>query len=350
MTEIKNKTDTYIRNILFPLTFIFPMLFSMGVCSGIGILRAAFSAVVLSLFIDRVENKAFMPSLLNYLVISFVFTVYGSIATTISLAVAGVVLCFGYKINKYTEKLRDTSIISGIMLGTAIATTVLQTTNYFGIGATGNTVREMISSYVSLGFHGNWRGVLYGTIAMVVMITFPRKFKSLTKTVSPVFIALILTVVLNLWLNPSDMITAINEAGGFTISYDTNISLIGATISILLGIVIGLSNIHSVSQEECTKKDYITAGIINIVLSPFICFVPKKISNSVIKNIPGAIILAALIFIFKDLLVRVPVHTCAVIIIVTAWENVKWRNVRNAFGRLQSIILFLIPIALMMLI
>lgn len=347
MTEIRTKTDTYIKKFLFPLTFIFPMLFSMGVCSEIGILRAAFSAVILSLFIDSTDSKALMPSLLNFLIIAYVFGVYGSIAAAISLAIAGLTLCFGYKI---AEKIENSSVISGIMLGTAIATTVLQTTNYFGIGATGNTVREMISAYVSLGFHGNWRGVLYGTIVLVIMITFPRKFKTLSKTVSPMIIAILLTLLLNLLLNPSDMITAINEAGEFIYNYDTDISLSGAIVSVLLGIVIGLSNVYSVSQTECSKKDYISAGILNIALSPLICFVPKKISNSIVKNIPGAVFLAALIFIFKDILARVPVHSCAVIIIVSVWENVKWRNVKNAFGNLESVILLLIPIAFMMLI
>lgn len=350
MSELKIKDNKYISSILFPLTFIFPMLFSMGVCSGIGTLRAAVSAVILSLFMEKFESKSFMPSLFNFLIIAFLFNIYGSIAPTIALAVAGIVLCFGYKTDKFSKKFGESSIISGIMLATAISTTVLQTTNYFGIGANGNTVREMISSYVSLGFHGNWRGVLYGTIVLVIMITFPRKFKTLTKTVSPMIIALIITVVLNFWLNPSDMITSINEAGKFAYNYQSNISLIGFIASVLLGLVIGLSEIYSVSQEECSKKDFVTAGIVNIFLSPFICFVPKKIGNTIIKNIPGAIILAALIFIFKDVLMRVPVHSCAVIIIVTAWENVKWRNVKKAFTSPTELVSFLIPLALMLLI
>lgn len=349
LSDLKIKSNSYIKRMLVPLTFIFPLLFSMGACSDVGILRASFSAVVLSLFISEFNSKALMPSLFNFLVISFVLTSFGTVAATLSLAVAGIILCFGYKINCIIEKLRDTSFISGIMLGTAIALTVLQTTNYFGIGASGKTVREMISSYISLGFHGNWRGVLYGTIVLVIMITFPRKFKAACKIVSPMFISLLTTLVLNFFLNPSDMITAINEAGKFSYNYNLDISFAGVIISITLGLIIGLTNIFSVSKEECSNKDFLSVGIINIVLSPLICFIPKKIDKTIIKNIPGALLLAVFIFIFKDFFTRVPIHSCAVILIVLAWENVKWSNVKSAFkSGIFPLILFFIPIILML--
>ena len=55
--------------------------------------------------------------------------------------------------------------------------TILQTNNYFGINATGVSAVDMLLSYRSFGFHANWRTVLYGTIVLVLMITYPRKFK-----------------------------------------------------------------------------------------------------------------------------------------------------------------------------
>lgn len=335
---------------LIPITFIFPFLFSMGVCSETGILRATVATLVLSLFISEFDAKKLMPSLFNFLIISFVFSSFGFISAIVSLSVSGIIVCFGYKISNRIYNSRNSPVISGIMLGTAITITVMQTTNYFGIGATGNTVREMIMSYISLGFHGNWRGVLYGTIVLVIMITFPRKFKITSKTVSPMFISLLLTLILNYFLNPSDMISAINEAGEFTYNYSTNVSVIGIISSLILGVFIGLSNIFSLSAEECSKQDYILTGLLNLLLSPLICFIPKKPDKSIIRNIPGTVMLAVFIFIFKDFLIRIPVHSCAVILIVSAWENVKWRNVKHSFTNgILPLIIFLAPIALIFL-
>ena len=311
----------------------------------------SFAAVIVSLFIDEVDSKSLIPTLFNFLILSFVFSSFGSIAATVSLLSAAIVLCFGHYISQKTNKIRNSSVISGLMLGTAIVMTVMQTTNYFGIGASGLTPREMIASYLSLGFHGNWRGVLYGTITMVILITFPRKFKTASKIISPMFISLAVSLGLNYFLNPPDMITAINEAGPFTFEYSTNITLSGIVVSILLGIVTGLSDIYSMSCNNYSKKEYLTTGIINIFLSPIMCFVPKKINKSIIQGIPAALILALFIIIFKDNLARIPVHSCAVILIVSAWENVKWKRVKNAFtSGVLNIILLFIPIFIMLLV
>ena len=97
------------------------------------------------------------------------------------------------------------------MLAGALTVTVMQTNDYFAIGGEGNMIRDMLASYVSKGFHPNWRGVLYGTITMVILITFPRKFKKASLTVRPAFLALVFTLLLNLWLNPSYMPTSIKE-------------------------------------------------------------------------------------------------------------------------------------------
>lgn len=351
MSELRLKNYTHFKRLLVPVTFIFPLLFSMGACSEAGILMASFAAIIISLFVSEFDSKALMPTLFNFLIISFLFSTFGSIAATLSLAVGGLVLCFGQQILSKTVKLGNSSVINGIMLGTAIALTVLQTTNYFGIGATGNTVRQMIASYLSLGFHGNWRGVLYGTIVMVILITFPRKFKTASKIISPMFIALSVTLILNLFLNPPDMISAINEAGEFVYNYDSNVSVSEIVISFILGVVIGLTNIYSMSREKCTEKDYIINGLLNIVLSPVVCFIPQKADKAILKNLPGTIILAATIFVFRDFIARIPIHSCAVILIVSAWENVKWRHVKSAFtGGAAKLFLFLLPIIIMLIV
>lgn len=339
------------KKAFFPIAFIFPLVLSMGVCSNAGAFWGCLATVVLSLFIKKSEEKNLMPVLLNFSIISFLLIKFGYLSAVIALIVSGIIFCFGFKFYKYIEKLSDSTFISGVMLATALVVTVLQTTNYFGIGATGNTAREMIESYISLGFHGNWRGVLYGTIVLVVMITYPRKFKKTSKIIHGSFIALIICVILNLFLNPPDLITSINEISTLQINknYNLNLSIHGAIFSVACGIIISISNIFIIKNEKPNNKTFIKNGIANIFLAPILCFVPQKFDKSAIKNIPFAALTALIIFFFKDLIIRIPVHSCAVILIVYAWQAVKWKRLKEVFKNPISVLLFLLPISIFLL-
>ncbi len=210
-----------------------------------------------------------MPVFGAFLILLFASTAFGNNAASFPLLIIGIITAI-YFIFPNRFSLSENPASAGFSLATALTVTVLLTTHYFGIGASGNTVKEMIASYLSLGFHPNWRGVLYGTIVMVVMLTFPRKFKKFCKIIKAPFIAIIITLILNLFLNPSDMPTAIREIGNFHLNNN----------SVSLG--------------------------------------------------------------FID---RIPVHSLAVIMIVGAWESVKWSEIKKAFSSPVSVITFVVTIA-----
>ncbi len=347
-----NLNQNLLSKALFPFAFIFPFVLSLGVCGPNGALWSCIATVILSLFFDKIDEKKVLPVLLNFTAVSFLINCFGYLSGVIALLISGIIIvCFGSKINNYLFKFSDSPFISGIMLATALTVTVLQTTNYFGIGAYGNTAREMIQSYVSLGFHGNWRGVLYGTIVMVVMITFPRKFKKLSKVIHASLLGLIISTVLNFFLNPSDMITSINEVSElkFNESFNPDVSVWGLFFSLICGVIIALSIITMISSDNITKNDYIKSGIINVILSPLLCFVPMKVDKSIIKNIPFTAISALVLFFLKDIIIRIPVHSCAVILIVSAWQSIEWKRLKVAFENPISFIKFIIPIILFLL-
>ncbi len=342
------KINDVAKKVLFPLAFIYPFVLSMGACSNFGALWSCILTVVLTIFVDKFDKKNLLFILLNFTVITYLLNSFGYLAAVIALVVSGIVFCFGDKFSSIILKFADSSAFTGIMLATALTVTVLQTTNYFGIGATGNTAREMIESYVSLGFHGNWRGVLYGTIVLVIMITYPRKFKKFSKTIHGSLFALIISVVLNYFLNPPDMITSINEISTleFNITLNANISLWGIVISIICGIIIAFSNELIVLKDNPERKDFTRVGLINILLAPALCFVPQKIDKSSVKKIPLAVIIALFLFLIKDIIIRVPIHSCAVVLIVGVWQAVEWKCFKKAFKSPASVLLFLLPVVL----
>lgn len=349
---LKNKNfKDIINKVLFPLAFIFPFVLSMGACSSIGALWSCILTVILTIFVDKFNKKNLLFILLNFTVITYLLNSFGYFSAIIALVVSGIFLCFGDRFSAITLKLADSSAFAGLMLATALTVTVLQTTNYFGIGATGNTPREMIESYVSLGFHGNWRGVLYGTIVLVIMITYPRKFKKFSKIIHASLFALIISVALNYFLNPPDLITSINEISAleFNKNLSTNISVSGIVISIFGGIILAFSNELLVLKDNPERNDFLKVGIINIFLAPALCFVPQKIDKSSFKNIPLAALIALFLFLIKDFIIRIPIHSCAVVLIVGAWQAVDWKCFKKAFKNPASVLLFLLPVALFLL-
>ena len=47
---------------------------------------------------------------------------------------------------------------------------------------------------------------------------------------------------------------------------------------------------------------------------------------------------------FKDIFGRIPLHSCAVVVIVGAWQNVKWSELKKAFSGIIPVLMFIISI------
>lgn len=355
---MKNKSVSFIKETSFTLTSVIPVAFSMGICSGMGAFAGAVFACIAALICGTVEEKKQMPAYASFLIVTYAFKEFGASTASLSIIICGVLLVFsGLFANKAKEKLdklSDNPVTGAVMLSCALAVTVLFTTDYFGIGATGNTVREMIESYLSLGFHPNWRGVLYGTIVMVVMITFPRKFKKLSGIISAPFLALILTAALNFLLNPSDMISAIREIGALSFSeYDNDIFLpafgSGTRIiySVLCGISLYLTCFYMYLQNENRKKsDFIIGGVASCVSGFVTCMAIPTVAKKekLLNGVVASLLTGLIFFAFKDFIARIPVHSCAVVLIVGAWQSVKWSEVKKAFSSTLNIFIFAVII------
>ncbi|MDR2647576.1 MAG: hypothetical protein LBB67_05600 [Oscillospiraceae bacterium] len=95
----------------------------------------------------------------------------------------------------------------------AVVMTLYQTAGYFAVGAQGTNVWRLLQSYGQLGFHANWRTVLFSTIMLVVLITFPRKFKRLHKIFPASLFGILLVTGLNMLLNPIPARSTVLELG-----------------------------------------------------------------------------------------------------------------------------------------
>ncbi len=333
----------------------------MAVCFGLTEIIGIMFACVMILFAPKTNGEKVMTVYLSFMLIGYALTAFhGGVAFTASL-ICGILLIVSSFFFEKLKKLADSPAASGIMLATALTVTVLFTTHYFGIGAKGDTVTEMMKAYVSLGFHPNWRGVLYGTIVMVIMITFPRKFKKFSKTVSAPFVALIVTLILNLFLNPPDMASAINEIPDGALS-DLYISISHVSKLILfltpyahdiiaaisIGIALFITSFYAISKNNSDKNDFIAGGIANaigggIFSVPLPCGINKD-KSSLISRISAVAVMLLVFYFCEEFILRIPLHSCAVVIIVGAWQNVKWSELKKAFGGIIPFAVFIISI------
>lgn len=346
LTPVKN----FIIKSLTIITSIYPIALAATVFMGFDYSYVIRIATVAMLSFSGTTNKI-MPAYAAFLVTMFAAKVCSPATLSLASCICGILSLIYYLLPKQF-KIRDNPVTAGVMLSTALSVTVMLTTHYFGIGATGNNVKEMIASYLSLGFHPNWRGVLYGTIVMVIMITFPRKFKKFCKVIKAPFIAIVVTLILNFCLNPSDMTTAITEIGNLP-SYDSSIENIiffrSGEIDIMSAILCGTALFfifsYAMSKSETPKRDCIGVSTINAVSGTAFGFV--QFNNISDKPNYGTMFLYLGLTLITEFVIptgdeRIPLHSLAVVMIVGAWESVEWKKIKNAFSSVSSVIFFIL--------
>ncbi len=236
------------------------------------------------------------------------------------------------------KKLPD-CIIAGASLGLALSATVLITNDYFGIGAFGATAFDMLKTYRSLGFHPHFRGLLYGTITLFLMITYPFKCKKLSKIIPQEFITLVIPTVLNLFLNPDRVLTTVNEAAAFAPEKCRVLSLAAQQLNGGISVLTVIEGAFTAAliltaYTSAEKKDNIRLFAGNICNSavtglPVRQFEVRGYSViSAITACAGAILIFG---IFPQIISRVPLHSVGALLIVSCWQNVPYRLLASSF-------------------
>lgn len=346
MNSNKTTFKSFAADSAYLFTNIFPLALSMAVCSGLGAAGGILASAIACLLVTTKKSKLIMPVYASYLVAAFTYSEYGVSTLSASIALSGaamIALAFlGFDFKRFVFR----PVTVAIMLATAISITVIETNNYFGIGVTGNMVNEILRSYRSFGFHPNWRGILFGTIVMVVMITYPRKFKKADKIIRAPFVALALSLVLNILLNPGDIVSPIEEVGTYSLSikpmllpsFSGGVSLSGMLAS---GISFFIMTAYSVSEFNGSNLDYASTGAANCFCSALAgAFIPVTTHSYKRKSFAGipAAALCILIFIFLGkYIARIPIAACAVILIVGVWQSVRWGAIKRAFADVPSL-------------
>ncbi len=315
----------------FAHTGIYALCFASTV--GQGLVLSYICCIVCAILSIKHNQSVFTPHPLFITPLIFVYATTASpLAMVISIILGAVLYLIS---NKFFKKIKFSPfIISGCALGLCVASTILLTNIYFGIGAEGATPLEMLKSYRSLGFHPHFMGLLTGTITLFTTITYPFKFKKLSKIIPTPLVCIGIPYILNLFLNPVEKYTTINEAtsldgltanlslSGDLLNYSQIIPIIKTSL-VLCVMFIAFSQIY-----ENHEKNY--TGVCNILS----CFpVVKHSLNGYtwVSALTFALVSVALFLFCPAVFSRTPLHSIGAFLIVSAWQSLPYKQLASAF-------------------
>ena len=314
--------------------------YSLCVCGVLGfdLWHVLFCSVICFLLSYETKKSIFSPD--AFLLLPVLYMVSSGAKNLFPVvAVAGTVIALLLS-QILKNKVLPSYVFAGGGIGIAVVVTILLTNNYFGIGAFGTTALEMLKSYRSLGFHPDFRGLLYGTVTLFAMITYPFKFKKLNKFLPAEFMTLLIPLIMNLFLNPVKELTTINEIDSFKslsfsdLTYDFSLSGISSSdiivtikSSVILGVLIYL---YSAKNKETGNVHFLAnCG------STYLSGVPVRAfpiqSFSCVSLITAIISTVVTIVFFPNILSRIPMHCVGALLIVSAWQHVPYKKVAEAF-------------------
>ncbi len=316
----------------------FALIFTYSLCCaaalGQGLVVVLFSSLVCCILSYLYKNSLFYADPLLLVALIFVYWKDSTLQSVTSI-IFGAVLFAVFK-KRFSGISVSKAVIKTLKIALALCATVLFTNLYFGIGSQGNTPVQMLKSYISLGFHPHFTGLLTGTITLFMMITYPFKFKKLNKYLPAEFISLAVPFAINILLNPEKEMTTVNEAHFFRpllstdflrlFSYDGNLQ--GLIFKTVIGGLLFAFCFFIIFYEHPEKKalrlafPQITAAVFSFLP------VNSKKSHSVALHVSiiSAVLCFAACVCLPSLLCRIPLHSVGALLIVSSWQKALKRE------------------------
>ena len=147
------KNNKLIKNLSYGVTaflFIFSYSLCFAVSLQLNIWYALVTAITSSLISVTLKSEVLAPDTFFTVPLLLVLS-SGNNALMPFSVIGGALFYFAFS-KKFKEATIHPAVFGGLSLGLAFSVTALLTTHYFGIGAEGFTVIEILKTYRSLGF------------------------------------------------------------------------------------------------------------------------------------------------------------------------------------------------------
>lgn len=308
---------------------------SFALSAGLPMLTGfIFAGIILLIGGTKKELRANVYACLPCL---FIISEYGIYYGALSVLLSAVLFLL---FRRFKGKLGSIPTDAAMFLGLSFAITAMFTNKYFDIGCNASTVWQMLRQYRYLGFHGNWLGVFYGTVSLVLLVTYPRGFKKLKNKLPAVIPALIVPLVFNMIINFDGAVSPISEAGTLysfsplpAMPSFTATALLYSILSAAAAVLISLSTGKLSAYDSPAKGDIIRKSRTGKVYYPVFCMLFLGLCAALTVLLPG---------VFS----RLPIASAAVVIIVPAWQQMRWSLVPRSFKNgVFGIITFILSFA-----
>ena len=215
----------------------------------------------------------------------------------------------------------------------------------------------MLKSYRSLGFHPNFRGLLFGTITLFLMITYPFKFRKLNRLLPAEFVTLALPLALNFLLDRDPALTPVDEAaalGSTAVSLPILGGFAGAEwLMVAKGAVIVSLTLYANrsgtrgADVRLVAANGATGLLSGLPVRPFPIRDWSPLSAAVATVAAGAVL-----WFGAPVLERLPMHAVGAMLIVSAWQHVPYKKLVSSFrdkGALEIVVVLVLTAAFLLL-
>ncbi len=335
-----------------------PLALAFGIGSGADAAAGLITAIIAGLVISALSGASFQISgptgAMTAILINLISNYSLQAIFLVGLISGAILLLMGFfKLGKLVT-LIPRPVITGFTSGIAIIIALGQVDNFFGTVSQGHSAIEKLVSYGSLGFSPNWQAVIVGSVVIVAMLIWPKKWNS---RVPSSLVGLIIATVVSLLFKfdvrtigviPKTLLPQARlDLHLFTIKSLLSLLSPAITISVLAmieSLLCGASASRMKNENFDANQELIAQGIGNMII-PFFGGVPataaiartsvaiKSGCETRLTGIIHAIGLLASMFLFGNVMSKIPYAALAGVLMVTAWRMNEWPAIHNIFSK-----------------
>lgn len=334
-----------------------PLALAFGVSSGLGAPSGLISAIVAGLVMGGLAGASYQvsgPTGTMMAILSSTYVAYGADGVFITGLLSGLFLLISalIKFGKFVSYI-PSHVITGFTSGIALIIALGQIDNFFGTKSVGTTAVEKLFSYFNLGFSPNIYSVIIGSLVVLIMVIWPKKWNS---KIPASLAALIIALIINSYLNlPVKLVGTIPktiilkdrlslEALSFSkVFYLISPALSIAVLCMIESLLCGASAGKIKNETLNSDRELVAQGIGNLLIPLFGGLPASAVlaRTSVALNSGGQTRLVSIIqslgllfcmFFLGNYISKIPMSALAGVLFVTAWRMNEWKEIKYIFN------------------
>lgn len=333
-----------------------PLALAFGVSSGATAAAGLVTAVIAGVVIGGLSGASFQISGPTGAMTAILITIaakYGMQGILLASFLAGCILIAAgiLKLGKIIYFI-PSSVITGFTSGIAVIIALGQLDNFFGVKSEGELAITKVLSYFTSGFDMNWQAALIGSMVILIMIIWPKRWNA---RVPSSLVALAVVLIFNYFAKFDVSVVGeipkslfLSERMSFSTLVNSEIwdfvipSFSIAALAMIESLLCGASAGKMKNEKLNGDRELIAQGVGNVLI-PFFGGVPataaiartsvaiKSGCETRLAGIIHALVLLLSMFVLAPVMSSIPLSALAGVLIVTAWRMNDWENIHYIF-------------------